>query len=89
VIGKHAMRSTLTPILTILGLDLGGLLGGAVLTETTFNLPGLGRGAVQAISSQDLPMILGVTLVAAFFIVIANLVVDLLYAVIDPRVRLS
>ncbi|WP_373287070.1 ABC transporter permease [Wenjunlia tyrosinilytica] len=89
VIGKHAMRSTMTPILTILGLDLGALLGGAVLTETTFNLPGLGQGAVRAISDKDLPIILGVTLIAAFFIVIANLVVDLLYAVIDPRVRLS
>ncbi|MEV0264260.1 ABC transporter permease [Streptomyces sp. NPDC050617] len=89
VIGKHALRSTMTPILTILGLDLGAVLGGAVLTETTFNLPGLGQAAVKAISDKDLPLILGVTLIAASAVVIANLVVDLLYAVIDPRVRLT
>lgn len=89
VIGRHAMRSTLTPVLTLLGLDLGALVGGAVLTETTYNLPGLGQGAVRAIVEKDLPIILGVTLIAAFCIVVANLVVDLLYAVIDPRVRLG
>jgi peptide/nickel transport system permease protein len=89
VIGKHAMRSTMTPVLTILGMDLGALVGGAILTETTFSLPGLGQAAVKAISDRDLPLILGVTLVAAAAVVVANLVVDLLYAVIDPRVRLS
>lgn len=89
VIGRHAMRSTWTPILTLLGLDLGALLGGAVLTESTYNLPGLGRLAVTAISNKDLPVILGVTLIAALFIVVANLIVDLLYAVVDPRVRLG
>ncbi|MDF9815807.1 ABC transporter permease [Streptomyces sp. SPB162] len=89
VIGKHAMRSTMTPILTILGMDLGALVGGAVLTESTFNLHGLGYNAVKAISDRDLPVILGVTLLAAFFVVLANLIVDVLYAVIDPRVRLS
>ncbi|GAA2473112.1 ABC transporter permease [Streptomyces thermolineatus] len=89
VIGKHAMRSTMTPILTVLGLDLGALVGGAVLTETTFNLPGMGTAAIKAIGDRDLPIIIGVTLVAALAIVVANLVVDMLYAVIDPRVRLS
>ncbi|MCA6094185.1 ABC transporter permease [Streptomyces sp. SCA3-4] len=89
VIGKHAMRSTMTPVLTILGMDLGALVGGAILTETTFNLPGLGQAAVKAIGDRDLPLILGVTLIAATAVVVANLVVDLLYAVIDPRVRLS
>jgi peptide/nickel transport system permease protein len=89
VIGKHAMRSTLTPILTVFGLDLGALIGGAVLTEKTFNLRGMGYEAVQAITQSDLPVILGVTLFAAFFIILANLVVDLLYAVVDPRVRLG
>ncbi|MGY0058207.1 ABC transporter permease [Streptomyces sp. LZ34] len=89
VIGRHAMRSTWTPILTLLGLDLGALLGGAVLTESTYNLPGLGRLAVTAIGNKDLPVILGVTLMAALFIVVANLIVDLLYAVVDPRVRLG
>jgi peptide/nickel transport system permease protein len=89
VITKHALRATLTPILTIFGLDLGLLLGGAVLTESTFSIPGLGQLAIQSIGTGDLPVVLGVTLLAAIFIVVANLVVDVLYAVIDPRVRLS
>jgi peptide/nickel transport system permease protein len=89
VVVKHALRSTLTPITTIFGLDLGILLGGAVLTESTFSLNGIGKYAIDAIINNDLPKVLGVTLVAAFFIIMANLVVDLLYAVIDPRVRLS
>ncbi|MEU4658596.1 ABC transporter permease [Streptomyces sp. NPDC023723] len=89
VIGKHAMRSTLTPILTMLGMDLGALIGGAILTETTFNLPGLGQAVLTAIRNQDLPVILGVTLITSLAVLIANLVVDVLYAVIDPRVRLT
>lgn len=87
VIRRHALRSTLTPILTIFGLDLGALLGGAVLTEVTFGFHGIGKLSLEAISNQDLPVVLGVTLFAAFFIVVANIVVDVLYAVIDPRVR--
>lgn len=89
VIGKHALRSGLTPIITIFGLDLGALLGGAVLTEAVFNLRGLGYQALTAIRGNDLPVILGVTLIAAFFIVAANFIVDLVYGVIDPRVRLA
>jgi peptide/nickel transport system permease protein len=89
VVSKHAMRATLTPIVTIFGLDLGLLLGGAILTETTFSLPGLGLYAHIALNNQDLPQLLGITLFGAFFIVVANLIVDLLYAVIDPRVRLA
>ena len=89
VIGKHALRSSLTPIVTIFGLDLGALLGGAILTEKVFNLRGLGYQALTAIQGNDLPIILGVTLIAAFFIVFANLVVDLVYGIIDPRVRLA
>ncbi|MEV0117440.1 ABC transporter permease [Streptomyces sp. NPDC050844] len=89
VIRRHALRSAMTPILTVFGLDLGVLMGGAVLTESTFNLPGLGLEAVKAISNKDLPVILGVTLCASLAIALANLVVDLLYAVIDPRVRLG
>jgi peptide/nickel transport system permease protein len=89
VIGKHAMRSTMTPILTMLGMDLGALIGGAILTETTFSLPGLGQAVLKAISDKDLPVILGVTLITSLAVIIANLLVDLLYAVIDPRVRLS
>lgn len=89
VIGKHAMRSTMTPILTMLGMDLGALIGGAILTETTFSLPGLGQAVLNAIKNQDLPIILGVTLITSIAVLFANLVVDILYAVIDPRVRLA
>ncbi|WP_018349212.1 ABC transporter permease [Longispora albida] len=89
VVTRHALRATLTPILTVFGLDIGLLLGGAVLTESTFSLPGIGRYAIDAINNNDLPQVLGVTMLAAFFIVVANLIVDLLYAVADPRVRLS
>jgi len=89
VVVQHGLRSALTPILTIFGLDLGLLLGGAILTETTFSLPGIGQYAVISLRANDLPKVLGVTLVAAFFIVMANLVVDLLYAVVDPRVRIQ
>jgi peptide/nickel transport system permease protein len=88
VVMRHGLRASLTPILTIFGLDLGLLLGGAILTESTFSLPGLGQYAVIAINNNDLPKVLGVTMVAAFFIVIASLIVDLLYAVVDPRVRI-
>ncbi|MEU0279462.1 ABC transporter permease [Streptomyces sp. NPDC088147] len=89
VIGKHAMRSTMTPILTLLGMDLGALIGGAILTETTFSLPGLGQAVLKAINDRDLPVILGVTLITSLAVIVANLVVDILYAVIDPRVRLA
>ena len=87
VIFKHGLRAALTPIVTIFGMDLGLLLGGAIITEVTFSLHGLGLFTVEAVQNQDLPEILGVTLLAAFFIVIANLVVDVLYAFVDPRVR--
>jgi peptide/nickel transport system permease protein len=87
VVIKHGLRAALTPIVTIFGLDLGLLLGGAILTETTFSLPGLGQFTILAIQNQDLPEILGVVMIASFFIVIANMIVDILYAVVDPRVR--
>jgi peptide/nickel transport system permease protein len=87
VITKHGLRAALTPIVTIFGMDLGLLLGGAVLTEFTFSLHGLGLFTVLAIQNNDLPEILGVVMLAAFFVVIANLIVDILYAVVDPRVR--
>ena len=89
VVGRHALRSALTPIVTIFGLDVGGLLGGAILTETAFSFPGLGLLSFRAIQSEDLPIILGVTIIGALFIVLANIVVDVLYAYVDPRVRLS
>jgi peptide/nickel transport system permease protein len=88
VIIKHALRATLTPVVTIFGLDLGLLIGGAVITENIFSLHGLGFFTIQAIGTSDLPEIMGVVLLAAFFIVVANLIVDVLYAFIDPRVRL-
>jgi peptide/nickel transport system permease protein len=87
VVIKHGLRASLTPIITIFGLDLGLLLGGAILTETTFSLPGLGQFTILAIQNQDLPEIMGVVMLASFFIVIANMIVDILYAVVDPRVR--
>ncbi len=89
VITRHALRATLTPILTVFGLDLGLLLGGAVLTEKTFSLHGLGALAIDGVVESDLPVVVGVTMVGALFVVLANLVVDVLYAVVDPRVRLS
>jgi peptide/nickel transport system permease protein len=89
VVVKHGLRAALTPILTIFGMDLGLLLGGAILTESTFSLPGLGQFTVTAVQNQDFPEIMGVVMLAAFFIVIANMVVDILYAAIDPRVRIS
>ncbi|MQA95307.1 MAG: ABC transporter permease subunit [Streptosporangiales bacterium] len=89
VVTRHGLRAALTPIVTIFGLDLGLMLGGAVLTESTFGLPGMGKLAVDAIRGSDLPIVLGVTMFTAFFVVIANIIVDLLYAVIDPRVRLG
>jgi peptide/nickel transport system permease protein len=88
VIVKHALRAALTPILTIFGLDLGLLLGGALLTEYTFSLHGLGLFTILAIQNQDFPEIMGVVMLASFFIVVANAIVDVLYAVIDPRVRI-
>jgi peptide/nickel transport system permease protein len=89
VVVRHALRATLTPILTIFGLDLGLLLGGAVLTETTFGYAGLGSLSINSINRGDLPMVMGVVLVATLFIVIASVIVDVLYAVVDPRVRLN
>jgi peptide/nickel transport system permease protein len=84
---KHGLRAALTPIVTIFGMDLGLLIGGAVITEVTFSLHGLGMFAWEAIQDQDFPEIMGVVMLASFFVVIANLIVDVLYAVIDPRVR--
>ena len=89
VIRRHGLRAALTPIVTIFGLDLGSLLGGAVITESVFSINGLGKLAISSITTIDLPVIVGVTVFAAFFVVIANLLVDVLYAFVDPRVRLS
>ena len=83
---RHVLRAALTPIVTAAGLDLAGLLGGAVITEAVFNLPGLGRLAISAVTDYDLPLITGVTLVAALAVILMNLAVDLAYARLDPRV---
>jgi peptide/nickel transport system permease protein len=87
VIFKHGLRASLTPIVTMFGLDIALLVGGAVITETVFNLQGLGYLAINGATTQDLPVVLGVVLVASVAVVLANLVVDILYAFIDPRVR--
>jgi peptide/nickel transport system permease protein len=87
VILRHGVRAAITPIVTVLGLDIGTLLGGAVLIETVFNIPGVGRLAYEGIINADLPVIQGTVLLGAFFIVVANLVVDIVYAFLDPRVR--
>jgi peptide/nickel transport system permease protein len=89
VIVVHGLRAALTPVVTMAGMDIGLLLGGAVLTETVFNIPGVGRYAYDAIVNSDLPAIQGTVLFGAFFIVFANLVVDILYAFLDPRVTYS
>ncbi|HTN24688.1 MAG TPA: ABC transporter permease [Solirubrobacteraceae bacterium] len=87
VVWRHGVRAAITPIVTVLGLDIGVLLGGSILTESVFNIPGVGRYAYDAIRTADLPAIQGTVLFAAFFIVVANLVVDIAYAFLDPRVR--
>jgi peptide/nickel transport system permease protein len=90
VVLRHGLRSAITPIVTLIGLDVGTLLAGnAILTETVFNIPGVGRLLYQAISVSDLTTIQGITLFGAFFIVFFNLVVDIAYAYLDPRVRYS
>ena len=89
IMRSHILRNALLPIVTILGLDIGLLLGGAIFTETVFGLPGLGRRALLALEGFDLPTVMGITVFATMAVIICNLIVDLLYAVIDPRIRLS
>jgi peptide/nickel transport system permease protein len=89
VVLRHGVRSAINPILTILGLDIGILLGSAVLVETVFNIPGIGRLNYEAIQHSDFPIVQGTVLLAAFFVIVANIVVDILYAYLDPRVRYS
>jgi peptide/nickel transport system permease protein len=89
VVMKHGLRASLTPVVTMFGMDIALLIGGAVITETVFNIQGLGAWAVDAVSSNDLPAVIGVTIVLAFAVTFMNLVVDILYAYLDPRVRYS
>jgi ABC-type dipeptide/oligopeptide/nickel transport system permease component len=88
VVIQHAARNALLPVVTVIGLQLGGLLSGAILTETTFNLAGVGRSIFEAITGRDFAVIQGFTLVIAVFYVVVNLVVDMSYSYLDPRVRL-
>jgi peptide/nickel transport system permease protein len=89
VIWRHGVRSAITPVLTVLAIDIGGLLGGAVITETVFDIPGIGRLNYDAILHSDFPIVQGTVLLAAMFIVVANIIVDISYAYLDPRVRYS
>jgi peptide/nickel transport system permease protein len=87
VILKHGLRVAITPVVTLFGIDLGYLLGGAIIVENVFNLQGVGQLSIQALFTNDFPAVMGVTVLASLFIIIANLVVDVLYAFLDPRVR--
>ena len=89
VIVRHGMRNAMLPVITVVGLSLGAFLSGAILTETIFNLTGMGLTLFEAISSRDYIVIQGVTVVVAVAYLIVNLVVDVSYAVLDPRIRLS
>lgn len=89
VIVRHGLRSALTPVVTQFGIDVGTLLGGAVITETVFSLPGIGKASIDAITQQNQPVIIATVLLGSTAVVIANIVVDVVYAVLDPRVRLN
>jgi peptide/nickel transport system permease protein len=89
VMRSHVLRNALLPVVTMLGMDIGLALGGAIFTETVFGLPGLGKVAVEALTGFDLPIVMGITVFATLAIIVFNLAVDLLYAVIDPRIRLT
>jgi peptide/nickel transport system permease protein len=83
------MRQALVPIVTIAGLDFAGLLGGAIITESVYSLPGMGKMSIRAVVESDLPVLVGTTMVAAVFIVLANVLVDIAYGYLDPRVRVK
>jgi peptide/nickel transport system permease protein len=87
VVYRHGLRAALTPVVTQFGIDLGTLLGGAIVVENVFGLPGLGALAVSSVTNEDLPVIIALVMLASVFIVVANIVVDVVYAVLDPRVR--
>ncbi len=88
VVLKHALKNAMIPVATVMGLQLGGLLGGAVVTETIFAVPGIGRLAIESIFTRDYPMVQGVVLISAVAVVFVNFAVDVLYSVLDPRIRL-
>jgi peptide/nickel transport system permease protein len=89
VIWRHALKNAMLPVVTVIGIEFAFLIGGLVVTETVFNLPGVGLYAGQAVASLDLPPLIAVTMFGAFFIVLLNTVVDIVYAYLDPRIRLG
>jgi peptide/nickel transport system permease protein len=89
VIVRHGLRAGLTPMVTQFGIDVGTLLGGAIVTENVFGLPGLGELAINSLTKQDLPTVIGLVLLASAFVVVANIIVDVFYSLLDPRVRLA
>ena len=86
---SHVLRNSMLPVVTILGLDIALALGGAIFTESIFGLPGLGRSVIVAYEKSDLPVIVGVVVFSTIVIIIFNLIVDILYAFLDPRIRLT
>jgi len=84
---KHALRNGLIPVMSVLGLQFAGLMGGAIITESIFALPGIGRLSIEALAARDVPVVQGVVLLAAGIIVLSNLIVDLGYSLVDPRIR--
>jgi len=89
VVYRHALRNALIPVVTILGLQLGGLFSGALLVETVFNWPGLGRLAFESVLRRDYPLLLGLLITTTVIVIVANLLTDLVYRVIDPRIRIG
>jgi ABC-type dipeptide/oligopeptide/nickel transport system permease component len=89
VLYRHALRNTMLPVVTIFGLELAALLGGAVVTENVFGWPGIGQLVVASVTNRDLPVVLTVVLVASFIFILANLIVDVLYVYINPQIRVQ
>jgi peptide/nickel transport system permease protein len=89
VVLHHGLRNAISPLVTLAGLDIGVLLGGTVLTETVFDIPGIGRLNYDAITHADYPVVQGTVLIAAIFVIVANILVDVAYAYLDPRVRIA
>jgi oligopeptide transport system permease protein len=87
VVGRHALRNSLIPVVTYLGIDLGALMGGAIVTEGIFNIPGVGQQVFQSIRAQEGPVVIGITTALVLIYIVANLLVDVLYGVLDPRIR--
>jgi peptide/nickel transport system permease protein len=84
---KHALKNAMIPVVSILGLLFAGLMGGAIITESIFALPGIGRLSIEALAARDVPIVQGVVLLAATIIVLSNLLVDVAYSLLDPRIR--